>query len=437
MSTIYKLIETYIGKGSVRYIKNTNWMIAEHLLRVTSGLFIGIWIARHLGPENFGLLSYALAFTSIFGGLAKLGLDSIVIREIVNKPEETNEILRGAFWLKAAGAAIAIALIFFFLSATSNEDKSITLIYILAIGLMAQSFEVIEFYFQSQVLSKTISICKLVQLALSSIIKIALLLTDSNVTSFAIVATVDAIVLAVTYITAYKLHNKKLFINRLNFALAGDLLKHSWPMMFHTAMVMIYMKIDQIMIKEMLGDYAVGQYNVGIRLVESIFFIPIIVVSSLFPAILNAKKVSQELYENRLIKLFSILLLLSLVALIFLQSTSAHIVPLLFGSSYNEAISVLNIYSLSLPFAFMTAASSRWFIAENLQKQFFLRSAIAVIINAALNYILIQLYGITGAAFSTLVTYIYLSILHDALDKRSLSLLKLKFNSIIFWSKLK
>lgn len=64
--------------GFIRYFKNTCWMMGEQFLRIIAGVFVGIWVARYLGPEQFGLFSYVLAFTAIFGGIAKLGLNGIV-----------------------------------------------------------------------------------------------------------------------------------------------------------------------------------------------------------------------------------------------------------------------------------------------------------------------------------------------------------------------
>jgi len=196
---ITKLTALKNHAGFIRYFKNTSWMMAEQFLRILAGLFVGIWVASYLGPELFGLFSYVLAFTAIFGGIAKLGLDGIMVRELVNHPEKRDAYLGTAFWLKILGAFIVMGLMATIVPFTSNDAATNLFIFIIAAGLVFQSFEVVEFYFQSQVLAKIVSICKVIQLALSSMIKIYLVLTEAELFWFVIVTAFDALSLAVSY----------------------------------------------------------------------------------------------------------------------------------------------------------------------------------------------------------------------------------------------
>jgi len=419
--------------GFIRYFKNTSWMMAEQLLRIVAGLFVGIWVVRYMGPEQFGLFNYVISFTVIFSGIAKLGLDSILVRELVNNQEKKDVLLGSAFWLKFSGAIFAVGLIFVTVPFTSNNEKTNAFIFIVASGMVFQSFEVIEFNFQSQVLAKIISICKVVQLSLSSIIKISLIITNKDLVWFVLVTSFDAMSLAVAYVVAYKFQKNNTFYKHFDLETAKLLLKSSWHLIFYTITVVFYIKIDQIMIKEMLGIYEVGQYSAGIRLAEALFFIPIIIVTSLFPAILNAKKTSHDLYKKRLIRLFSFLILISILILIILKLTARQLILKLFGIEYSSASSVLEIYSFSLPFVFLAVASSRWLIAENLNKNLLSRSLIAALINIGLNYSLIPVYGINGSAISTVITYIYISLIHDLFNTKTRILLKYKISSTIFW----
>jgi Polysaccharide biosynthesis protein. len=158
--------------GVRRYGSNTAWMFAEQILRMVAGFLVGVWVARYLGPEKFGLFSYALAFVAIFQGIAKLGLDGILVRDLVREPEKATVYLGTAFWLKLFGAVVTLLFIGLAIQFTGNDATANLYILIIASGLIFQSFEVIDFYFQSKVLAKFVSICKMVQLALSSLIKI-------------------------------------------------------------------------------------------------------------------------------------------------------------------------------------------------------------------------------------------------------------------------
>ena len=168
-------IQAKTHQGFRRYLANTSWMFAEQMLRMVAGLLVGIWVARHLGPAQFGVFSYVIAFTALFGSLAKLGLDSIVVRDLVREPTLRDSYLGTAFWLKLVGALFMLGTIGIVVKLTSSDAITKLYIFIIASGTIFQSFEVVDFYFQSKVLSKFVSICKLIQLLISSILKLYLI----------------------------------------------------------------------------------------------------------------------------------------------------------------------------------------------------------------------------------------------------------------------
>lgn len=285
-----KILALKNHQGFRRYAANTSWMMAEQMLRIIAGLFVGIWVARYLGPEQFGLFSYVLAFTAIFGGIAKLGLDGIMVRELVNHPEKRDTYLGTAFWLKILGAFIVMGLMAAIVPFTRNDATTNLFIFIIAAGLVFQSFEVVEFYFQSQVLAKIVSICKVIQLALSSIIKIYLVLTEAELIWFVLVTAFDALSLAVSFFIAYQLRKNPTFYKHFDLSIAKQVLKDSWPFIFTALIISIYMKIDQVMIMEMLGAESVGHYSVAVTLSTAWYFVPIIIATSLFPAMVSSRK---------------------------------------------------------------------------------------------------------------------------------------------------
>src|SRR5450830_1044799 len=124
--------------GFRRYFANTSWMFGEQILRMLSGLLVGIWVARYLGPKQFGLFSYAVAFVSIFGTVAKLGLDSIMVRDLVNHPQKRDVYLGTAFWLKFAGAFITLAVIAITVGFTNNDYTTNLYIFIISAGIIFQ-----------------------------------------------------------------------------------------------------------------------------------------------------------------------------------------------------------------------------------------------------------------------------------------------------------
>lgn len=392
-------------QGFVKYFKNTSWMMGEQLLRIIAGLFVGIWVARYLGPEQFGLFSYALAFTAIFGGVAKLGFDGIMVRELVNHPKKRSVYLGTAFWLKIMGALIVMGVMAVIVPFTSNDSMTNLFIFIIASGLVFQSFEVVQFYFQSQVMAKIVSICKVIQLALSSIIKVYFVLTEADLIWFVFVTAFDTFSLAVSYFIAYKMQTNSVFYKCFDLNVAKQLLKDSWPLIFSAIVVMIYMRIDQIMIKEMLGEYEVGIYSAAVRLSEAFYFIPMLITASLFPAILNAKKHNEDLYKQRLQRLYSLMLWLAIAIALPMTFLSDWLILLLFGQAYQEAGQVLVIHIWASIFVFLGVSSGKWFITENLQRFSLFNTAVGAILNVVLNLILISNLGLVGAAYATVISY--------------------------------
>jgi len=416
-------------KGFLRYFKNTSWMMAEQGLRLISGLFVGIWVARYLGPEQFGIFSYALAFTAIFAGIAKLGLDGIIVRELVNQPLRRDQLMATAFWLKIIGACMVMALMALILPFMSSDKITNIYISIIAAGLLFQSFEIVEFYFQSQVMAKFVSICKVVQLFISSLIKIALVIMQADLLWFVLVVLFDTIILALSYIAAYKYNKLKLPLLNFDMKVAKSLLHDCWPLIFASVVTMIYMRIDQVMIKQMLGDYEVGIYSAAVRLSEVVYFIPVIISASIFPAILNAKKVSSTLYVKRFRQLYAFMIWLAISIALATSLLGEFVVSMLYGSAYVEAAQVLIIHTWSAVFVFLGVAFSKYLLAENLTKIDFLRTLAGAVFNVLLNLWLIPLHGVVGAAIATLISQFIVNVAYDFFDKRLHKQLKIKIEA--------
>lgn len=419
-------------QGFMRYFKNSAWLLGEQMLRMIAGVLVGIWVARYLGPEQFGIFSYVAAFSALFSSIAKLGLDDIVVRELVNHSEKQDVYFGTAFWMKLIGAALTIFLIALVLPWTSN-DRTISLyVFIIASGLIFQSFEIVDFYFQSKVLTKFISFCKLTQLILSSLVKIYLVLTEAELIWFIWITLFDQVILAVTYTIAYRYQKLKLPpFGQFNIAIAKSLIRDSWPLIFSGIVVMIYMRIDQVMIKEILGEHDVGIYSAAVRLTEVWYFIPMLLTTSLFPAIISAKKSSEQLYYKRIQQLYSLMIWSAICIAIATTFLGNWLVVFLYGNDYKSASDVLIINIWAGVFVFLGVASGKWYLTENLQMLAFWRTFYGAIINITLNFILIPKYGINGAAVATLLSYSFAGLIFDWFNHKTRPIFYIKLKAVI------
>lgn len=380
-----------------------------------TSLFVSIWLVRYLGPEKYGFFSYSQSYVGLFTVFASLGLDSVVVRDLLKEKNANYEIMGTAFWLKLIGSFGALVVLFLTTKFIFKAQRDSTLIYIIAFSSIFQSFNVIDFYFQSKVKSKFVVYANIITLVISSVTKVVLILINATIFAFAWALFFDSIVFAFLLIYYYLKEGTTFRINNLIFNKyrAILLLKDSWPLVLSGFVITIYMKIDQVIIKDILGNEAVGQYSVAVRISELWHFIPMVIGSSFLPAIINVKKQNEQLYYARLQKLYILMIWIALGIAIPVSLCSNMLVELLYGKAYSQAASVLNIHIWSGVFVFIGVASSNWLFSENLQKYSLINTTIGAIINVALNYILIPKLGIIGAAWATLIAYFiaaYLSL---------------------------
>ena len=429
-----KIVQLKHHSGFRKYFANTSWLLVERTLRMAVSLFVSIYVVRYLGPERFCLLSYALSFVGIFVALASLGLDEVVVRELIKTPEQREKILGTSFLLKLVGTLLMWTAILVAIPLTENDLQTNILIIIIAFGSVFLAFNVIDLNFQAKVKSKYVVHVQFVQLIISSIVKIILVVNEAPLIWFASIYSLDVIVLAMGLVFAYLYNGEKIFSWKWSFETSKYLLHDSWPLILAGVVVSVYMKIDQVMIKEMLGAKEVGLYAAAVKLSEAWYFIPMAIASSLFPAIINAKVYQKEVYYQRLQKLYDLMVWIAIAIALPTTFLSTLVVEFLYGKEYLGSSSVLIIHIWTAVFVFLGVASSKYLLAENFIKKTFYRTFIGALLNIIMNYYLIGIIGIQGAAISTLVSHFFAAYLYDILDKDLRIMFIMKTKSLFFYS---
>jgi len=327
-----------------KYLANTSWLFFERILRMGISFVVTIFVVRYLGPKDFGLYSYALSFFWLFASLSTFGLEAITTREIVKHPDTKDEINGTIFFLRLAGSLAAIILIAATLFLTGEETYTAILILILSGSFLFQSFSAIEYYFRGIVKAKYNAYALSASVILSSALKVMFILLKAPLIYFVYAVVFEYAVLAFGLIAVYH-HNKLSIFNwKYSKTLASSLLKDSWPLMLSGLVVMVYMRIDQIMIKNMINVEAVGYYSTAVRLCEAWYFIPVTLCNSIFPAIVNAKNVSTEFYNNRMQKLYDLLTWLAIGIAIPVTIFYGKIIQIVFRNKFYTAAPDLKIY---------------------------------------------------------------------------------------------
>lgn len=399
-----KMIGDFNSVGLQKYFKNTGWIFGARIAMMGISFIATLYIARHLGPTNFGELSYAISFVSLFSFIAILGLDSVLYRELAAHPEKKNELLGSAIRLRVIAAVSAALLCLVSASFFSSDDVSFVLIAILVCTFLFQTTFIIHFEFQAAVYAKSVSLLAVAVTFIINSAKLLVVYFDQGVIFLAGVLLAEAILLAGGYIYLRTKTFGSLRTWKYDNTVAKSLLRDSWPLMFSSAFVLIYARIDQIMLKNMLDATAVGIYDAAVRLSELWYFIPTVIISSLFPALVNARKHSSTEYQLRILRLFSLLMLLSLCITIPVFLLADPIVALVFGNSFVGTAAVLQLYIWALlPVAAITLFN-QILLAENATKTMLLASLIGMFINVAGNFWLIPHFGVNGAAIATILS---------------------------------
>jgi len=387
-------------------VSNIGWQFADNIVRMVVALVVGIWLARYLGPAQFGLLSYALAFVALFSALGSLGLDDIIVRDIVRDPACKNEILGTAFLLRLLGGLIALLVATgVVLMLRPGDGLSQLLVVIIAAGAIFQAFNIIESWFYSQVQAKHAVLAKSAAFLICSLIKVVLILASAPLVAFALVASAEVVAGAVGLIVAYTSKDNRLLQWRCSLNKAMLLLKDSWPLMLSGMVVMIYLRIDQIMLGQMAGNEEVGIYSVAVRLADVWYFIPSAIYWSVFPSIVEAKADSEELFYSRLQKLYNLMALSAYAVAVPVTLLAHWLVPTLFGEAYARGGQMLAVLVWANVFMSLEAARSAFLTAMNLTRLYLVTVSLGCLLNIVLNYLLIPAYGGMGAVVASVVAY--------------------------------
>jgi len=409
---------------------NSGWLMLDRMMRLALGLLIGAWVARYLGPAQYGELVYVLAYIAIFQAIANLGLDGIVVREIANNPISAHSILGTSFALRLGiGFVCWIVAIGSMAWLNGPNDQSVLLTALAGSSLVFQAADTIDLWFQSQSQSRSTVLAKLAAYLISSSVKVALILSSAPLEAFAAVMVLEGLMAAMGMALAYKClpcHKRW----QSTYSTASRLLSESWPFIIAGLSVMVYMRIDQIMIKEMLGPKELGIYAAVLPLATLWQFIPMMLNTSLAPFVAQKKLEGEKAYWDALKKVFKAYALLAWMVCIPTLFLSNAAISILFGDEYKDGALVLNIYVFTNIAINMGVAQSLWLLNERKPIVNLMKTLIGAAITIVGNWLLIPNFGLTGVAVVGVIAMLTSAILSNYFFSKEILMLQLK--SLLF-----
>lgn len=393
-----------MNKGFKKYFKNTSWLFVEKILRLLLGLFVGVWVARYLGPKDFGVMSFTIACVGILTPISRLGLTGIISREVAQDECDMRELLVSALVLKVIGSFTVIFLYCLYIYITKEDILYFYLGFIYSSILIIKSYEVIELYFKAKVKAKFVAIASILSLVFSSFFKVLFIIREFDIIYFGFANLMESVLFIYLLFIFFKGENISFNIKNFKKTKAFNLLKESLPLIFAGFAGVIFLKVDQIMIEEILGSYQLGLYSSAVRISSVFYFIPITIALSVQAALVNAKKINEHLYYERLKKLFALMAILAYLIILPISYISSDIIIAIYGDEFKLAGNILGIHIVSSLFVFIGSPRGLWIVNEGQHKFVLLSNVGACLLNIVLNWLLIPLYGIEGAAWSSLVS---------------------------------
>lgn len=395
-----------------RVLKNASWVIAARVVQAVLTLVISMLTARYLGPSDFGVINYAASLATFAAPIAMLGLNGILIHEEVNHPEEEGAVFGTAMVLGAVSAffcIVGIAAVSYITLAQKNETETIIVCILYSIILIFQCTEMIQYWFQAKLLSKYVAVSSLISYTVVSVYKIILLATGKGVYWFAVSNAFDYMLITLALVFMYRrLGGKRL---RFSAKTAVRLFSKSRYYIVSNLMTVIFAQTDRIMIKYMLGNSETGFYSAAVTCATMTSFVFTAIIDSMRAVIFENKKLDEQKYRGSLRLLYSVVIYLSLCQSVGITAFSWLIVRIMYGVEYMAAVPALRIVVWYTTFSYLGAVRNIWILAESKQRYLWMINLSGALMNVVLNWFLIPVWGICGAAFASLVTQFFTNVI--------------------------
>ncbi len=419
------------NKISTNFMKNTGWLIFEQVFRMGLSLIVTSLMARYLGTQNFGLLNYSLAYILIFTTVSKLGIDSIIVNEIIKKREDTGKLIGTTICLRLLSSTLSISLIFLIVRYMDPHDYTVQIItFIQSISLLMVVFDTIEFWFQSNLQSKYIVISKSIAFTIVSVWRLSLIFFEKSIYYFAVATIIEGLVISLFIVVFYfKFKGPKI---RFSFLTAKDLLSQGFYFFIAGLLIVAYTQIDKIMLGQIMGGTTVGIYAAAMTISSLWVFIPNAIIQSARPVIMISKTENEQFYLKKYRQLYCSIIWIGIGASICITLLSKPIILLIYGNEFIESINVLIILIWSRIFSLIGTTRAIWLTVEDLGRFQVSFVAFGAIVNIVLNLILIPRYGAIGAAIATLLAEVISTFIALLFFKKTRPLFKLIIDAFLF-----
>ncbi len=400
------MVDVLAKPGFRQAAVNFSWLLAERAGRFVLGAFVGFLVARHLGPVRLGSLSYCLALVTLMGFIPALGLEALLKRELLKSPVRATGLLASGFLLRFGAGVVGGVIIWLAAWAgcglAGDEPR---LLAILALILWQPALFLPELWLQTHLQAKSAAVVQLGALGMAAIVRVLLIRADAPLLAFAAVLVGEMFVGAVGYWFVARRAGLRIALAAADRPTMRWLVAESWPLMFTSLAIVVYMKIDEVMLRQMAGAESVGVYAAAAKLSEVWYFLPTALASSVLPALLRAKQNDAATYARRQQQYYDLSAAVAYALSVPIALVAPGIVRLAYGAGFEAAGPILAVHIWSSVFVFLGVARGQWLVNEGLQKFYLVATGAGAVANIVLNLVFIPRWGGLGAAWATVISY--------------------------------
>ena len=399
-------------------------MMGEKVIKMLSQLVMMILMARILGPEELGSLMYCFTIASAFIFLNTLGLDSLLVKVFVERANKQYSFLKHALVLRTIGAICSIVLINIVGYWLVSGDAHL-LLFAISLYHLFMPFNVYEWFYQAQGRGDLSAYGLIVGHLSGFVFRLVCLFYGGDLIWLGIAYIVEMAAMACCYLfiakgIAKNTHQTSLITN-FSFERMINLLKDASPLILSGALVLLYMKTDQLMLGYMVNEAEVGIYVAATRLSEAWYFIGLTLIGAYFPKFIETlKNKGQHAYEAEIINKGRWLIWGALILAGITTFISPWLISFLYGAAYSASATVLMVTIWAVPFVYLGTISTKMYIVLNKKCSILYRSIAGLVVNICLNYLLIPQYGAFGAGVASLIAQVFSCYLFNVMINNSL-----------------
>ena len=395
--------------------RNLFWAVLGKIVALLSGLLVGVFVARYLGPEQYGLMNYVISYVFLFQTFSIFGLDTIEVREEARGRVPRQTIIGTAFGLKLFFGFIAVIISITTSWIMERDSYTTLLVALYSISIVFNSLSVIRNYFTAIVQNEYIVKAEISRTLLGIILKTILLVTHAPLVWIVLAYMADYILLGSGYLMAYHTKIESPREWRFDYKYARFLIHESYPLLLTSAAVIVYQRIDQVMIGQMIDKSAVGFFSVAAKFTEVLVFIPMIFAQTITPILVKFHEHDITIYQAKAQQFMNFSFWLSMLASATVSVLAYWLIRYTFGPAYLPAVAVLQVMAFKAASVALSNTAGAMLVTEGLQRYAILRDALGCVVCIGLNYLLLPRYGILAAAWITIISNLTAGYLADAL----------------------